>query len=226
MPGHEEKQQPKTQEDELIGVLFTLKTVQVQMRKLLKYQESSYAFHVQHHSNLKKIIASVNQLGRCLNGQGTPDIRIDIVEDPQLLSGFPSLTTEPKMARPLVDDSLHSFLLNHRDNITSKQVADRILSTMTASSFQQLNEESIQVLIPLMALWLKSRPGNQLAFALVALYESMKNFPNAFLRVNATVLTSCIEVLEGKIREAWSGGGSVPLSIDELEYMRDFLRRL
>jgi len=80
--------------DVLTRILFTLRTLQLQNKKLSNYQEISYRWHLQHHNNLKKIIMSLNHLNKSLeslaskNGQLKKHqaLMIEADEDEKLLS--------------------------------------------------------------------------------------------------------------------------------------------
>jgi len=91
-------------------------------------------------------------------------------------------------------NSFHDVVMKYKGNVTSPRLRDLVLS-VNQTTFQQLKDESIEVLLP-SVIKLLNDPSTR-DFGLLFLAEGAKKFGNVFIKPsNRTNIQSCITVLD------------------------------
>jgi len=138
---------------------------------------------------LKKIITALNRLSEVVQektGMKTYSVVID--EDPELIGVDPIIS--------YTNNSFHEFVMAFKKNINSEELAKQ-LENISNTQFNELRDESVTLILPLLAKWLSDSEISRKGVAIVFLWEASRKFRNVFsIPSSKDSIKKCVAGLE------------------------------
>ncbi|KAL9645831.1 hypothetical protein ABK040_003563 [Willaertia magna] len=122
----------KENEDIFENILITLRTLQLQNKRIMEFQQASYKWHLQHHENIKKIITGLNLIGESFERMGIEGYQLTIQEDNDLKRKSREAIDEHSNNNPSSLGSNNSSLILGSSNKHNSQPSSRASSSSSS----------------------------------------------------------------------------------------------
>jgi len=225
----------KVTQKELDDIFLILRNVQNQMQTYEEYQVQSYKWNMQHHSNIKKIMDSLNRISSVLQIKTGADqvIQIQPTEDESLIT-FPKRVYANKSKEGNKYENKEKGILEKRRKVESFHdaimsasyrhdycILPTLLLDISTQKFSELQESSAEMLLPIAASWLSGISPDKISIALAYLYEAYQRFPIIFTKSeNMATVKRAAKVISDMDKKGVVG---LPLSKEELDELETIL---
>ncbi|EGG16927.1 hypothetical protein DFA_07908 [Cavenderia fasciculata] len=189
-------------------LLILLQNTQLQIKKLVQYQEQTYQWNMKHHENMKKVIKSFNNLNAIMKQKyQSPDSSIDISNnnnnnnasstsvistttnksentiagDKKPSKGNNIVYYEKNQQSKDLDITYHQRIMDcYRDNDPYSQDLQALVENIDYNLFMELKEKSIKIILPIILLWMKETNNTKISLSLIILYMTFEKYPAMF----------------------------------------------
>jgi len=191
----------------LDSIVVLLKTIELQNKTLIKAQENNYQWNIQHHNNLKRLFEVLDGLQQAFakrkERSTVPKMReTEVVEQPPFeVNPFTKVHSTPfHFLENPTTKTFHELVLEVWEKGDTTRL-ENLLRFIENRDFQQLKQQSVEVILPILANWLKAGTVDDVKLALVFLMMVVRKFPTVFSEpLNRAPVLVCYEEIT-KLRE-------------------------